>query len=87
MVDLYLPHLLLKGSSFSRMLARRSSPLPVDLHNTGLKDLRNLPSAQPGPINIGQTLVGGSTRAGVLSSDQEHLNAKAGTDQTVHSKV
>ncbi|DBA91823.1 TPA: hypothetical protein ACH3X1_015960 [Trebouxia sp. C0004] len=42
-----------------------------------------LPSAQPGPINFGQTLVGGSTRAGVLSSDQEHLNAKAGADQTV----
>ncbi|DBA98164.1 TPA: hypothetical protein ACH3X1_014783 [Trebouxia sp. C0004] len=32
---------------------------------------------------FGQTLVGGSTRAGVLSSDQEHLNAKAGADQTV----
>ncbi|DBA81877.1 TPA: hypothetical protein ACH3X1_007592 [Trebouxia sp. C0004] len=58
--------------------------IPSVLKDGRLKQMvLQLPSAQPGPINIGQTLVGGSTRAGVLSSDQEHLNAKAGTDQTV----
>ncbi|DBA90770.1 TPA: hypothetical protein ACH3X1_003977 [Trebouxia sp. C0004] len=58
--------------------------IPSVLKDGRLKQMvLQLPSAQPGPIKFGQTLVGGSTRAGILSSDQQHLNAKAGADQTI----
>ncbi|KAL0020986.1 hypothetical protein WJX77_003599 [Trebouxia sp. C0004] len=53
------------------------------LYDSAASPNQPLPSAQPGPIKFGQTLVGGSTRAGILSSDQQHLNAKAGADQTI----